>query len=145
MRIMTTCKNVVIGLAILVIIMVSASSSPLFGEDHFVLVTMRDDSVIKFQYDSFSLHWVNTQIKDEETCEIYDFSPSNLVEIYILNPALNRCDQREDDWLFDVYFRDRTPIQGFIEITSEDVTGKLFETGVEKTIPFQEIRKVSYQ
>lgn len=144
MRKLSVCRNMVIGLVILVISIASVWSSPLFGEEKYVSVTLRDDTVLKLQYDSFSIHWVEPKIKDEFTCEEYAFTVNDLVEIWTLNPGLNSCDHREDEWIFEVTLKGMNPLQGFIQVTAEEITGKLFETGEVKTYPFQEVRKISY-
>ncbi|MGE5342379.1 MAG: hypothetical protein ACM3SY_12960 [Candidatus Omnitrophota bacterium] len=135
-------KFVLVVVGILYII---TGARVLHGEENVVLVTLRDDSTVKFQKDSFVFPWVTPEIKNETNCETFAFNPNDVKEIYILNPTLNHCDQRDDDWTFDVHFKNSEPRDGFIEITSEEVTGKLVETGKEQSILFQEIRKVSFQ
>jgi len=147
MRNLTSCKNTVIGLVILVVLVstVSMGTIPLHaGNAPYVLVTLRDNSTLKFQYDTFSLHWFQPQIKNEITCEVTDFNPVDVVEIWVLSRALNECDFRDDEWLFDLTLNDKGPIQGFIEVTEESITGKLVDTGEEKTILFPEVKKITY-
>lgn len=140
----STHKNTLMGILLIIIGTAIVCPSPLLGEDRYVLVTLRDNTELKFQYDSFSFNWINPQLKDEFTCEFYNFDPKDLVEIYVLNPTLNKCDQREDEWTFDVSLKGREPVQGFIELIKEYVSGILYGTDVKKNVPFTEIGKVTY-
>ncbi len=136
--------NVFVILSIMCVTLLVMFSASLSGEERYVTVTMKDNSVIKYHYDGFTLHWLAPQIKDEATCEYYDFDMSDITEVYVLNTTLNKCDQREDEWIFDVYLKDREPVQGFILVTQENITGSLYDTNEEKTIPFTEISKITY-
>jgi hypothetical protein len=145
MRNKTLCKIWVIGLVILVNGLVSVSNSPLLGEEKYVTVVLRDDTILKFDYDSFTMNWVVPQIKDELTCELFDFNPLEVDEIQMLTIGEDFCDKR-DNWLFDLSFKDlgKPSIQGFIEVTEENVKGRLSGTGEVKVIPFMEIKKLIY-
>ena len=138
-------KTIVITVAFLAAIMAVGHVPHLFGEGNgkYILVTLKDKSVEKFEYDAFSFNWVLPQIKNEVTCEVEDFLPADLEKIFVLSQTWNSCDEK-DDWVFDVYLKDRRPIQGFFELTAEKVTGKVYETGKIKSIPFQDISKVTY-
>jgi hypothetical protein len=145
-------KNLVkffICAGIIMIIMTPAGDiTQLFGSGKYITVTLKDGTKEKFEYDSFSIPWIVPRVKDEFTCEEYDFNPAEVEEILILNENLNSCDEKEE-WLFDVYFREdggnvKRPLRGFIEVTEYEVRGKLYNTREDKSIPFKDIEKVSY-
>jgi len=123
--------------------MISGDSSLLYGYGQYVIVTLKDGNTVKFDYDSFEIPWIAPQVKDELTCDVTDFNPAEVEEILILTEGENFCDRR-DDWLFDVYLREKDPIRGFIEVTETMVRGKLFGSSEQKSISFEEINKVSY-
>jgi hypothetical protein len=114
------------------------------GEGKYILVTLKDKSEVKFDYDAFLFNWVAPQIRGEITCKTHDFAKDEIVEIYVLNRTLNPCNQKEDEWVFDLYLKDKKPIQGFLELNAEEVTGKLYGADTERSIPFTDISKVSY-
>jgi hypothetical protein len=133
---------------IMIITVPTGDITRLFGSGKYIMVTLKDGTSEKFEYDSFSIPWIVPRVKDEFTCEEHDFDQEEVEEILILNESWNSCDGREE-WLFDVYFRDdgnnvRRPLRGFIEVTDYNIRGKLYGSGENKTISFEQIEKISY-
>lgn len=145
-------KNVlkfIICVGIIMIITVPAGDiTQLFGSGNYIMVTLKNGTSEKFEYDSFSIPWLVPRVKDEFTCEENDFNQAEVKEILILNESLNSCDGN-DGWLFDIYFADnggkvKRPLRGFIEVTGNEVQGKLYDTKEDKSISFKDIEKVTY-
>jgi hypothetical protein len=113
------------------------------NEGQYVLVTLKDKSTLKFEYDSFEFNWIVPSVKNEITCKSTDFHISEVEEIYVLNQTWNPC-AKKDDWLFDVSLKDKKPVQGFFELSGESVLGKLFDSGEQREIPYSNISKVSF-
>lgn len=110
----------------------------------FVLVTLKKGGTQKFEYESFTFNWIlPITIKSQETCEEFEIRKDDIDEIYIINEFYNNCDDK-DDWEVDVYLVDKRQILGFLNITEYAVKGRLYLSGEEKSIPFKDIKKVSF-
>jgi hypothetical protein len=110
----------------------------------FALVTLKNGGKQKFEYESFTLNWtLPITIKSQETCEEFEIRKDDIDEIYIINEFYNNCDDK-DDWEVDVYLVDKRQILGFLNITEYAVRGRLYLSGEEKSIPFKDIKKVSF-
>jgi hypothetical protein len=133
-------------ISLIFLINIPANINLIFGETPYVLVTLKDNTTEKFEYDSFELNWIQSQIKDEFTCDAYDIDKEKVTEIYVLSLMENPCIEGEykEDRSFDVYFSNRNAIQGFIELFEPNVTGKLLDKGEIKTIPYSDIKKISF-
>lgn len=134
------CLIFVFALALL------GSAYSLLASEPYVLLTLKDKTTEKFEYDSFELSWILSQIKEEFTCEAFDIDVENVVDIYVLTLKENTCkeDEYKEDWLFDVHFSNRRAIQGFIELYEPKVSGKSFNKKETKSIPYKEIKKISF-
>lgn len=120
------------------------SQGLLANEGKYIMVTLKDNTEVKFEYDSFDFGWTAPQIKEDMACKTHAFALDEIVEIYILNQTLDACSQKDNQWAFDVYLKDKKPVQGFIELKADKVTGLLFGTDTEKSISYSDINKVSY-
>ncbi len=142
-------KLITVSLILFVFTLVFACGTSLFatGEGRFIQVTLKDNSMLKFECDSFLFNWVTPEVKDEITCDSTAFAISEIDEIRVLNEGLNNCDSKDGDWLFEVVFKDkeRRSIQGFIPLSAKEVTGVLFGTTEERTIALENISTVSFQ
>jgi len=139
-------SRVFLILVLIFLVNMPANMNLIFGETPYILVTLKDNTIEKFEYDSFELNWTQSQIKDEFTCNAFDIDAAKVTEIYVLTLKENPCveGQYEEDWLFDVYFSNRRAIQGFIELFEPNVSGRLLDKGETKSIPYSDIKKISF-
>jgi len=133
-------------ISLIFLVNIPANMNLIFGETPYVLVTLKDNTAEKFEYDSFELNWIQAQIKDEFTCEAIDIDAAKVTEVYVLTLKENPCMENEykEDRLFDVYFSNRREIQGFIELFEPNVTGKLFAKEETKSISYSNIKKIAF-
>lgn len=109
----------------------------------YVIVTLKDKTIRRFDQDSFQFPWVTFEIKEEFTCKVTPFAIAEVDEIYVQTVGLNDCDQRKD-WLFDIRFRNGDAADGFMEVQEEAVRATDRKSGAEVVIPFVEIEKISF-
>ncbi len=110
---------------------------------NYVIVTLKDKTYERFDLDTFQFPWVAFEITNEVTCDRVAFDVEEVAEIHVLNMGRNECEQR-DDRLYDLFFRNRPPLFGFLEVQEEVVRGTSLGSGKEVAIPFQEIEKISF-
>lgn len=122
----------------------TGSQGLMANEGKYIKVTLKDKTEVKFEYDSFEFGWIAPQIKQETVCKNHDFAKDEIIEIYVLNQTLDSCSMKDDQWVFDLYLKDKKAIQGFFELKDDKVTGLLLGTETEKSIPYTDISKVSY-
>lgn len=110
----------------------------------YVLVTLKKGGTQKFEYESFTLNWtLPITIKSQETCEEFEIRKDDIDEIYVINEFYNNCDNK-DDWEVDVYLVDKRQILGFLNMTEYAARGRLYLSGEEKSIPFKDIKNISF-
>lgn len=126
------------------VVLFAGSQGLMANEGKYIKVTLKDKTEVKFQYDSFIFGWTAPQIKQDTICKTFDFAKDEIIEIYILNQTLDSCGMKDDQWAFDLYLKDKKPIQGFFQLKDDKVTGLLLDTETEKSIPYTDISKVSY-
>lgn len=128
---------------ILGILLVSFTHSPLSAAaDQTVVVTMQDDTEQVFEYGSFNLNWEALQVKDELTCKLKSFEATDLTVIYVLSMSWDSC-EKKDNQLFDIKLGDRL-YQGFCSLKNDSVSGKPADGGEEISIPYSDIKKISF-
>lgn len=138
----TMVKAVIVVFLLLAINVSFNHTQLLLGADVHVVVTLKDDTEHKFEYGSFNLNWSGLQVKDELTCKVTEFEPEMIKDIYVMGMSWNSCDKK-DDRLFDINLGKRA-YQGFCPLTDDKVIGKLMDTGEEKSIPYEDIKKISF-
>lgn len=135
-------KTVIVVFLLLAINVSFSHTKLLLGEDAQVVVTLKDETVYTFEYGSFNLNWTALRVKDELNCTYTDFEPEMIKDIFVMGMTWNSCDKK-DDRLFDVNLGKRS-YQGFCPLSDDKVTGKLLDTGEEKSIPYEDIKKISF-
>ena len=113
--------------------------------EHYILVVYKNKAVEKFSTDSFEFPWISAKLNDRFTCRPHEFKKDELAIIAFKGKADNPCARRYDDWLFEIHFRKRYEIlSGFIELDTMEITGKLLQTGKLKSVPFEQILRISF-
>jgi hypothetical protein len=138
----TMIKTVIVVFLLLTINVSFNHTQLLMGADSQVVVTLKDERTHTFEYGSFNLNWSALQVKDEFTCTVTEFEPAMIKDIYVLGMSRNSCDKK-DDQLFDIHLGKRA-YQGFCPLSDDKITGKLVDTGEEKSIPYKDIKKISF-
>jgi hypothetical protein len=131
-------------LSLFLLVMFVSGFSPLTGAEPYVKVTLKNGTVEKFDYDSFSFNWTSpATITDQTSCEEVQISKEEIAEVYFIGEFFNTC-VNKDDWEVDVYFPDRRQILGFFKVSDYSVKGRKLETGIEKSIAYSAIKKVTF-
>lgn len=136
-----TKKRITIALVLFVMVLVGGKSLLAADIERYIEVTLKDKSVVKFEYSSFQFNWESPQIKDEISCDVTTFSIAELDKIYVQSLGVDSCDQRDNQWLFEVIFKDqeRDSIQGFIPMVVNEITGTVYGTTTQQTIAIENI------
>jgi hypothetical protein len=126
----------------------------------YVLVTLRNGEVKKWEQDSFKIKWIfPVTFLEDETCVNKTFNKEDIKDIFPISRSWNNCEKKED-WLFEVDFHDGDYAQGYVmsqckikekddakvkNIAAEtEISGIAAGSGKEETIDYKDIRKISF-
>jgi hypothetical protein len=144
--------NLVKILVVIVIILTanvsySNSRSNTDANVQYVEITLKNGTVEKFDYTTFTLSWIYpiTLIRPM-TCDEVEINKHEVEEIYVVGEFSNNCvNQGKDDWEFTVYLTGERQLLGFFQVSEFTAKGLLYDTGEEKSIHFKDIKKIAFR
>ena len=141
--------KILVAIVIILTVNVSYSNSQsnTNANVQYVEITLKNESVEKFDYTTFTLSWTYpiTLIRPL-TCDEVEINKHEIEEIYVVGEFSNNClDQGKDDWEFTVYLTDERQLLGFFQVSEFTAKGLLYDTGEEKSIPFKDIKKITFR
>lgn len=118
-----------------------AFSGALNAQDGYTVVTLKNGTVQVFDYGDLSFNWATLEIQDETTCQVTEFSMSELKEVYVGGMADNECyGVTRQDRLFEVDFLDGSYVYGYFDLMVDYVDN----AAQTVTIDYDDIYKITF-
>ena len=112
----------------------------------YVKVTQRDGKIEKLDYDTFTMSWIlPITLRTHLAREDVQLKKEDIDEIYITIKFPNGWDEDKEDWLLKVFLVDDIEWSGFFHVSRHVVKGISITTGEEKSIPFEDVKKISFK
>ena len=112
----------------------------------YVEVTQMDGKIEKLDYDTFTMSWIlPITLRTHFAREDVQLKKEDIDEIYITIQYPHGWDEDKEDWLVKVFLVDDIEWIGFLHVSQYMVKGISSTTGEEKSIPFEDVKKISFK
>lgn len=145
----------------------------LWGAKQYVEVSLKDGNTVKFEYQSFMAgnfefpEKLNRVASEGEvktfgenrfrfvhrtSCGVLGVNLDSLVELEILRQEQNTCTGKKD-WLIKILLTDNEEFEGYLDasaynadrvLSHHNIQGILSDTGAEREIAFEDIKKIAF-
>jgi hypothetical protein len=112
----------------------------------YVEVTQSDGKIEKLDYDTFTMSWIlPITLRTHFAREDVQLKKEDIDEIYITIQYPHGWDEDKEDWLVKVFLVNDIEWSGFLHVSQYMVKGISSTTGEEKSIPFEDVKKISFK
>ena len=109
-------------------------------------VTQKDGKIEKLEYETFTMSWIlPITLRTYRDREDIELKKEDFDEIYIAGDFSSGWEKNKEDLGIMVYLVDKREMLGFFHVSEHVVKGISSITGEEKSIPFENVKKISFK